>query len=135
MPQYTSAFVGEPELLLALEPHSSPVDLSHRRILFNEGDHPAGVYIVRNGLARLTSHPDGEDLNILAGPGSMLGIPAVVGAKGYSLQAEALDGAEISFIPNQQFVSLMQTQPALSFQVVRVLAEEVRFAREAVARL
>ena len=136
MAQFTSAFVGEPELLKALEPHSHPVDLSQRQILFHEGEPSVGVYILRSGAARLTSHSElGEVLDVLAAPGSLLGIPAVVGAKAYSLRADALEGAEVAFVSSQDFVNLMQTQPQLSFQVVRVLAEEVRFARETVGRL
>lgn len=137
MAQFTSAFVGEPELLKALEPHSHPVDLSQRQILFHEGEPSVGVYILRSGAARLTSHSAelGEVLDVLAAPGSLLGIPAVVGAKAYSLRADALEGAEVAFVSSQDFVNLMQTQPQLSFQVVRVLAEEVRFARETVGRL
>ena len=136
MAQFTSAFVGEPELLKALEPHSHPVDLSQRQILFHEGEPSVGVYILRSGTARLTSRTElGDVFDVLAAPGSLLGIPAVVGSKAYSLRADALEGADVAFISSQDFVHLMQTQPQLSFQVVRVLAEEVRFAREVVGRV
>jgi CRP-like cAMP-binding protein len=64
------------------------------------------------------------------GAGSLLGLPAVIGAKPYSLTAEALEGAELSLLTREDFIDLMQTDPLLSFQVLRVLAEEVRFARE-----
>ena len=135
MAQFTSAFVGEPELLEALAPHSHPVDLSQRQILFHEGEPSVGVYILRSGTARLTSRTElGDVFDVLAAPGSLLGIPAVVGSKAYSLRADALEGADVAFVSSQDFVNLMQTQPQLSFQVVRVLAEEVRFAREVVGR-
>ena len=41
-----------------------------------------------------------------------------------------MDGAELNLVTREDFVSLMQTEPVLSFQVLKVLAEEVRFARE-----
>ena len=134
MTQVSTAFVAEPELLAALERRAKPVALAADRVLFHEGDSPMGVYIVKKGAARLTSYSSGEAvLDFRAGAGSLLGVPAAIGTKAYSLTAEALDGAELSLVSCEDFVNLMQTAPSLSFQVLRVLAEEVRFAREALA--
>jgi CRP-like cAMP-binding protein len=84
----------------------------------------------------LTSQSSGDAiLRIRAGVGSLLGVPAVIGAKPYSLTAEAIEGAEISLLSCEDFVKLMQTEPALAFRVLQVLAEEVRFARESLSHL
>jgi CRP-like cAMP-binding protein len=132
--QVSSAFVADPELILELEKQSTPFAVGADGVLFHQGDAPTGVYILRKGSARLTSQSDGDAmLSIRAGAGSLLGVPAVVGAKPYSLTAEALDGAEVSLLSSADFVHLMSTQPTLSFRVLQVLAEEVRFAREALS--
>jgi CRP-like cAMP-binding protein len=60
---------------------------------------------------------------------------AVIGAKPYSLTAIVQEGAEVSTLSGEDFIHLMRTDPLLSFHVLRVLAEEVRFAREALAHL
>jgi CRP-like cAMP-binding protein len=134
--QASSAFVADPELIQELEKRSKPIAVGSDRVLFHQGDAPTGVYILRKGNARLTSKSDGDAiLSIRAGAGSLLGVPAVVGAKPYSLTAEALQGAEVSMLPCDEFVRLMSTKPALSFRVLQVLAEEVRFAREALSHL
>ena len=134
MTQVSSAFVADPELILELEKQSKPFVLGADGVLFHQGDAPTAVYILRRGSARLTSQSDGDAmLSIRAGAGSLLGVPAVVGAKPYSLTAEALDGAEVSLLSSADFVHLMSTQPTLSFRVLQVLAEEVRFAREALS--
>ena len=131
MTQVSSAFVADAELIEELEKRAKPLAVGPDRVLFHQGDAPTGVYILRKGSARLTSQSDGDSiLNIRAGAGSLLGVPAVVGSKPYSLTAEALEGAEISLLPVEEFVHLMSTQPTLSFRVLQVLAEEVRFARE-----
>jgi CRP-like cAMP-binding protein len=136
MAQTSSAFVADPELLLELRKRSTPIDLGGNRILFRQGEEPKGVFILNRGIARLTTRSDGDAiLSVQAAPGSLLGVPAVVGSKPYSLTAEALDGAEISFLTCDEFVHLMYTEPALSFRVLQVLAEEVRFARESLSRL
>ena len=136
MTRTSSAFVADTELLGELERRARPIDLGTNRVLFRQGETPVGVYLVRKGEARLTSATDGdEQICVRAGAGSLLGVPAVIGSKPYSLTAEALPGAELSLIPGEYFVHLMHTEPMLSFRVLRVLAEEVRFAREAFAQL
>lgn len=106
------------------------------RVLFRQGAEPKGVYLVTKGAATLTSQSSGDAiLRIRAGVGSLLGVPAVIGAKPYSLTAEAIEGAEISLLSCEDFVKLMQTEPALAFRVLQVLAEEVRFARESLSHL
>jgi hypothetical protein len=71
-----------------------------------------------------------------SGPGeqSVLGV-AVVGTQPYTLTAEALDGAELSLLTSEDFIHLMKTEPSLSFRVLQVLAEEVRFGRVALSHL
>jgi CRP-like cAMP-binding protein len=136
VPQVSSAFVADPDLIEELEKRATPVVVGADQVLFRQGDEPKGVFILRKGLARLTSRSDGDAiLKVQAGPGSLLGVPAVVGGKPYSLTAEALDGAELSLLSCDNFVHLMHTEPALSFRVLQVLAEEVRFARESLSHL
>jgi CRP/FNR family transcriptional regulator len=134
--QVSTAFVADSELIEELEKQSKPVAVGSDGVLFHQGDAPTGVYILRKGAARLTSKSDGDAiLSVRAIAGSLLGVPAVVGAKPYSLTAEALEGAEVSLLSCEDFVQLMNTQPTLSFRVLQVLAEEVRFAREALSHL
>lgn len=136
MTQTSSAFVADPELIQELEKQSKRITVGADGVLFHQGDPPAGVFILRKGNARLTSKSDGDAiLSVHAGAGSLLGVPAVVGSKPYSLTAEALEGAEVSMLSSEDFVHLMSTQPTLSFRVLQVLAEEVRFAREALSHL
>lgn len=134
--QVSSAFVAGPELLVELERRATPIVLGQNRILFREGDVPVGVYIVTKGAALLTSGSNGETvLEVEAGVGSLLGVPGVVGTKAYSLTAVAMEGAEISLMSCEEFVGLMQTEPNFAFQVLKVLAEEVRFARATLTHL
>jgi CRP-like cAMP-binding protein len=135
MKQFSSAFVAEPQLLEELERRSTPIALGEDRVLFREGDQPTGVYIVWKGTALLTRGSNGETvLTVEAPAGSLLGLPAVVGTKTYSLTAVAQEDAEMSVVSCEDFVDLMQ-EPYLAFQVLKVLAEEVRFARETLSLL
>jgi CRP-like cAMP-binding protein len=136
MTHVSSAFVADPELILELERRAKPIILSPDCVLFRQGDAPTGVYILRKGTAALTSQSEDETiLSVMVGAGSLLGLPAVIATKPYTLTAEAQQGAEISLVTCADFVDLMQTTPLLSFHVLRVLSEEVRFARKTLAHL
>jgi CRP-like cAMP-binding protein len=127
----STAFVADPELIAALEKRARSIDIGPNRVLFRQGDAPIGVFILTKGTARLTRRSKGEEvLTARVGAGSLLGVPAVIGAKPYSLTAEAMKGAELSLLTAGYFVHLMHTEPELSFRLLQVLAAEVRFARE-----
>lgn len=136
MTEISSAFVADPELVQKLEKRATPLAIAANRILFRQGGAPSGVYILKKGTILLTSRFNGEEiLSVQAGPGSLIGVPAAIGTKPYSLTAKALEGAEISLVTCKDFVNLLEMEPAMSFEVLKLLAEEVRFAREAVSRL
>jgi CRP-like cAMP-binding protein len=133
--QVSFAFVADPELILVLERLAKPIALGPDRVFFHQGDAPAGVYLLRKGTATMTSQSnDAAGMSIKVGAGSLLGLPAVIATKPYSMTAQAMQGAELSVVSCQDFVDLMQTTPLLSFHVLKVLAEEVRFARQSLAR-
>jgi CRP/FNR family transcriptional regulator len=129
-----SAFVADPELIQALEKQSSPILCSSERILFRQGDVPAGLYILCKGEVTLSmSSPVGEELmSVQATPGSLLGLPGLIGNQPYTLAAIARKDAELRFVPREEFTNLMQTSPRLSLKVLEVLASEVRSARQAI---
>jgi len=136
MSQVSSAFVADPELILELEKRAKPITIGADRVLFRQGDAPTGVYILRKGTATLTSRSDdGAILSVILGAGSLLGLPAVIAGKPYTLTAEVMQGTEISLVTCEDFVYLVQTEPSLPFLLLQVLAAEVRFARETLAQL
>lgn len=129
-----SAFVAGKELAQALESLSAPVDCTRDRVLFRQGDDPTGVYIVRAGCAALTMQSvSGEIiLRIESGPGSVLGLPGLIGNKPYSLTAVAHRGSQVGFVTRDEFTALMTNEPLLSLRVLEVLAAEVHTARQAI---
>ena len=131
-----SAFVADPDLIRALETRATEMVCEADRLLFNQDDPAVGVYIVRQGAATLTMHShDGRTIfSIQATPGSLLGLPAMISDQPYSLTAVARAGAQVGFVCRAEFFALMHTDPLLSLKMLRVLAAEVRTAREALSR-
>lgn len=127
----SSAFVADAELVRALKERSTPVNCDQDRELFRQGDAPTGVFILLGGTIVLSMRSvSGESLmNAPALPGSLLGLPGLIGNAAYSLSAQALKGAEVSFVSREEFTHLMLTEPALSVLILKVLAAEVRTAR------
>ena len=129
-----SAFLANPELIVALEKRSTAISCNGERVLFRQGDAPAGVYILHKGEVTLTleSAKGKPILSTQAGAGSLLGLPGLVGNEPYSLTAVARKGAELSFVTRDQFTALMKSDPLLSLKILQVLAAEVRSARKAI---
>ncbi len=132
----SSAFVADQELIRALRERARIVDCSFDQVLFHQGDEPTGLYIVHGGEVIMTmeSLAGDEVVSMRADPGSLLGLPGLIGNTGYSLSAWAKAGAEISFVSRDDFSSVMQSGPNLAMLILRVLAKEVRSARMAITR-
>ncbi len=129
----STAFVGDLELIEALGAHSTPVSCGSDYVLFRQDDPAAGLYIVRQGVVTLSMiSQDGNTLfAVHALPGSLLGLPGVISGQPYSLSATARAGAQIGFVSRDEFTALMQAHPLLSLKMLKVLAAEVRSARQA----
>jgi CRP-like cAMP-binding protein len=131
----SSSFIAEKELIEALDKRSSIVKCKEQLRLFRQGDNPVGLYILRKGKATMTMEsPTGATLmSMNLTPGSLLGLPALIGSEPYTLGATAEEGAELGFVTREDFNSLMLTDPTLAVRVLRILAAEVRNARHAIS--
>ncbi|MGB7264909.1 MAG: cyclic nucleotide-binding domain-containing protein [Terracidiphilus sp.] len=129
----SSAFVADPELIGALQQHSTPVLCETDRLLFRQDDPADGVYILYQGVVTVTmsAHDGRQIFSIQLAPGSLLGLPALVSDQPYSLTAIAGAGAQVSFVGRADFFAIMQAAPLLSLKMLQVLAAEVRTARQA----
>lgn len=130
-----SAFVADPDLILTLENGSSPISCGGDRVLFRQGEIPAGLFILNQGELTLTmTSPSGAQvMQMQAAAGSLLGLPGLISGEPYTLTATARDGAFLSFVSRDDFTSLMQTNPLMALKMLEVLAAEVRSARHALS--
>jgi CRP-like cAMP-binding protein len=131
----SSSFIAEKELIEALERRSSTIVCTEQRRLFAQGGDPTGLYILRKGEASLTmeSPTGGVLMSITLCPGSLLGLPALIGNEPYTMTANAEEDAEFGFVSREDFNSLMIADSTIAVGVLRVLAAEVRTARHAIS--
>ncbi|MFZ1012495.1 MAG: cyclic nucleotide-binding domain-containing protein, partial [Terracidiphilus sp.] len=108
---------------------------AENRVLFQQGDEPTGLYVLRSGSATLTmTAHDGETiLQTTVLPGALLGLPGFIGNQPYSLTAEAHKRSEVGFVNREDFSQMMLTHPSLSLKILAILAAEVRAARTALS--
>jgi CRP-like cAMP-binding protein len=128
-----SAFVADSDLIEVLGNRAEPVSCQQDRVLFHQGDAPSGLYLLYKGGATITMASDtGSSLVASkAGSGSILGLPGLLGNSPYTLTVTALAGAHVGFVSRDRFTELLQSDPSLLLKILRVLAAEVRTARQA----
>ena len=113
---------------------ASPLPFAANTVVFQEGDQPTGVYVVRKGSVRMTVRAGEKEVVVrVAEPGAVIGLPAVLGNQPYSLTARTVDESELGFVPGPSVVEAIRSNTELGLQVLRLLSEEVRAARRAMA--
>ncbi len=92
-------------------------------LLFTAGEVPRGVHMVRKGRVKLTmDSADGKTLTLkVAKPGDVLDLGACVLSKPHEVTAEALEDTETRFIPQADFMRLIQKEGQLCLQVALML--------------
>ncbi|HLY41729.1 MAG TPA: Crp/Fnr family transcriptional regulator [Terracidiphilus sp.] len=129
-------FVAETELADALLALSTPFVPNADRVLFRQGDMPTALYLVKKGEVALALESEGRIvICVRAGAGSLVGLPAIVGNKPYTLTAAPCGDADICQVSRKVFAKFLAENPGLSMKVLQVLAAEIRLARRAMMDL
>ena len=121
----------QPTVHAELERLGTPRTFRRGVVIFAEGDPPRGVYVIKKGNVRLLLHNDGGGLaNIRdVGPGGVIGLPAALGNKPYSLTAETHEATHTVFISRQNLLEFLRDNPAICLQLLGTLSAEVRSMR------
>lgn len=124
-------FAASTELRDALAEDGEPQLVQPGTVLFKQGDDVKGVYVVNSGKV-LLSLTDSEGISApdrTAQEGCVLGLPATMTGNGYTLTAKIQETAEVVFVPRESALALLRDKPALCFEVVEILAQEVSHMR------
>ena len=121
------------ELAKALGAIASEYTCCGGHILFHQGQAAEGVLVIRQGKVRLCAATHDVDRLVLyriAGPGYVLGLPALFSGEPYSLTAEAAEDCVCGFVAREQALELLHQRFDLCFQAADLLAHEIRSLRE-----
>jgi CRP-like cAMP-binding protein len=131
----SSAFVGSPALIAALNAQAEAVVCAEERVLFRQGDVPVGLFILKAGQVtlRINSLAGRPIAELEALPNSLLGLPALISDQPYALTATAGAGAQLAYLAREAFVELMRADPPLALQALKVFDAQLRAARQVLA--
>ena len=128
-------FSAPPHLCDVLEAIGAESTAAPGSFLFHRGDNCQGVFVIKSGRVRLSiaaheSASHGSAFERTAGPGSVLGLPAAMSGKPYSLTAEVIEITKYSFIDIGRVRDTLARNPELCFEVLGLLSREVQQLRE-----
>jgi len=97
------------------------------KILFREGEEPRGIYILASGQVDLIySSRNGYTKPLrLAGEGQILGVSDIVARRCHDCTATCRTNVDLGFVPRDEFLRMLDTNPAVWFRVLQLLSEDV----------
>ena len=131
----TVPFEVEPGLTAQFRNRSEIISKQRGSLLFRQGDVVTGLYLLNKGKVRLQLRATNGQVIFerIVGKDCLIGLPATMIGKPYSVTAELVEDSELSFISGEAFVELMRTNINLALKVVELLSTEVRAMRETIA--
>jgi CRP-like cAMP-binding protein len=98
-------------------------------IIFRKGQPSRGVFLVVSGRVVLSTDDAPIQITRIGQPGSLVGVPATINNRPYSLTAEAVEKTELMHIGIAEFKHLLKSNSTLCYSIVSMLSEEIRSLR------
>jgi CRP/FNR family transcriptional regulator len=105
--------------------------------LFTQGDDARCLYLICSGYLKLTAGR-AEDRHMIvrvAGPGSMLGLYAVLSHGVYEVTAESLTPAQLRPVERERFMNFLRSHKEAQLRAVQCICQEYRFALQDACRI
>jgi CRP-like cAMP-binding protein len=124
------SFSASPHLCEILECFGVREIAAPGSFLFRRGDSCRGVFVITDGVIRVSIPDHKPEFDRTSGAGCILGLPATMSGKPYSLTAEVLEEAQVVFVPRHMVLKSLEQNPDLCFEVLGLLSREVQQLRE-----
>ncbi|MGA3045173.1 MAG: Crp/Fnr family transcriptional regulator [Terracidiphilus sp.] len=124
-------------VLADLELATSTITLPAQAALFNQGEDARCLYLICSGYLKLTAGRPGDRQMIVrvAGPGSMLGLYAVLSHGVYEVSAESLTSAQLRPVERDRFLGFLRIHKEAQMRAVQCICQEYRFALQDACRI
>ena len=125
------------EVLQRLSEIKLAADYPKGAMLFVEGQHPNGVFVLCSGRAKLfTSSREGKTIiTRIAGPGALLGWNSVFSKRPYGVSAEMMTTGRASFIPRNSLLPFLQESGEAALRIAEQLSHNYYIAHEDIRNL
>jgi CRP/FNR family transcriptional regulator len=123
--------------LADLEVLSSTISLPAQASLFTQGEEARCLYLICGGYLKLTAgRPQDKQMIVrVAGPGSMLGLYAVLSHGLYEVSAESLTAAQLRPVEKERFLGFLRNHKEAQMRAVQCICQEYRFALQDACRI
>jgi CRP-like cAMP-binding protein len=130
MPSF--GMIADSDLQLALRTFASKVvERKCSELLFHEGDKPHGCYLVKRGKVRLSMEAESRQavMERVVGTGGLVGLPAAINGRVYSLTCEVIEDAELAYLSCQDLALLIRSDTSTGMKLLDLLSSEVQSLR------
>ncbi|OQY77866.1 MAG: hypothetical protein B6D43_04970 [Ignavibacteriales bacterium UTCHB1] len=105
--------------------------------LYHEGAETTGIFIIRNGNAKITKESsDGrEQILRFTNEGDVLGYRAILSGEKYTSSATAMNNVSACLIPKEVLHSFIKKNQYIGMGFMRLLAEEVKNTNKQIIRI
>jgi CRP/FNR family transcriptional regulator len=124
-------------VLADLELATSTISLPPQAPLFVQGDDAHCLYLICSGYLKLTAGktPEREMIVRVAGPGSLLGLYAVLAHGIYEVSAQSLTAAQLRPVERERFQTFLRNHKEAQMRTVQCICQEYRFALQDACRI
>ncbi|MFM8450965.1 MAG: response regulator [Haliscomenobacter sp.] len=138
--QALGAFINEAkgyEELKKLSDQRKVKQYKKRETIYEEGDYPRYLYFIKQGTIKIfkTNESGKEYIIDVLKEGDFLGYVDLIKDTPYTESAAALDDAELSLIPKDDFSALLYGNRDVSSQLIRMLANDIADKEEQLLQL
>lgn len=100
--------------------------------IFYEGNHANGLFCIHSGKVKLSKlGEDGKEQIVrFAKAGDILGYRSLLSDESYHASATAMEDSSICRISKDKFNTLLENDPKLSVNVIRLLSKDLRSAEQ-----
>ncbi len=138
--QGLSAFINEARGYEELKSLSEERKVKHyqkRETIFEEGDYPRYLFFVKSGKVKLfkTNDDSKEYIINIFKSGEFFGYIALIKSSEYSESAAALEDADVSLIPKEDFIQLLHANRDVASQLIKMLANNISEKEEQLLHL
>lgn len=119
--------VGQSQVARSLAPYETVEAWPAGRVLFREGEEPAGVYFLHSGevdLCFATGKSEPRSL-LVADAGQILGITCVMSGRKHDCTATTRSACMTGFVEKEKFLRLLDEQPALWLSVLQMISTNI----------
>lgn len=102
------------------------LELKKGQVLFREGSHSKGIYIVRKGKIKIykTNAMGNESIIYIYAKGDYFGYRPLLASEPQPVSAVAMDNVVISFLPKEHFLDIFNRSDTLARRIVLTLTRE-----------